>query len=235
MNKFSSYRKALSVLKTGDLTLQAKNLNLSNTDFSSANIDGTEFVNCDMTKSDFDGMTLKNVSFEHCCVDYASFNGTKFVNCDLSGFQTVSGPADFRGANEFPSGIKCLTGGMWDYEVSFWEAVNTGESFPGVKREEFRAYCRSAAINQRNLIKVISNNRFPGLSVLNAKTAIEALARLQECDLMPCHGFMPVEDAATAVVSFLASGHVQTKTVMEVLPEKVALAVLKKLRSMSEV
>lgn len=65
--------------------------------FQGANIEDSQFINCDLKGASFLGANLKDCVFNGCDLRNASFGGcdltdVKFIRCDLSG-------TDFRGAD----------------------------------------------------------------------------------------------------------------------------------------
>lgn len=94
-SEFSNTEKNLEILVSyikGDVNLSGwKNLNnidfsmldLKNSNFSNACLEGANFNETDLERASFDGANLDNSSFKNAYLEYASFVGTHLVNAHL--------------------------------------------------------------------------------------------------------------------------------------------------------
>lgn len=70
-----------------------ENIDLSETDFSSSNIEGAEFVNVDLTSSTFSDSHLSEIKFEGCDLTSVDFTRAEIVECSFN--ESVLNGTDF--------------------------------------------------------------------------------------------------------------------------------------------
>lgn len=68
-------------------------VDLSETDFSSSNIEGAEFINVDLTSSAFSDCHLSEVKFEACDLTSVDFTRAEVIECSFS--ESVLNGTDF--------------------------------------------------------------------------------------------------------------------------------------------
>lgn len=69
------------------------NIDLSETDFSSSNLEGAEFINVDLTSSTFSDSHLSEVKFEGCDLTSVDFTRAEIVECSFN--ESVLNGTDF--------------------------------------------------------------------------------------------------------------------------------------------
>lgn len=72
---------------------EAKNADLSETDFSGINLEGAEFVNVDLTSSTFADSHLTEVKFDGCDLTSVDFTRANIIECSFN--ESVLNGADF--------------------------------------------------------------------------------------------------------------------------------------------
>ena len=101
---------------------------LYGSNFNAANLNGVNFLNCDMEQSSFQGAVLRNVHFKNCRLAYGSFAGATLHDVVFEGCNLHGTDLDVAAA----SGVQYAHSNLWSaktaFGCAFWNSGFTVET-----------------------------------------------------------------------------------------------------------